>query len=163
MLSVSPAHAPGGRHGRGRRCSAGFPGAIGVRRRAPAEGIEVTTSGDSLVRAALSMAAIRCRGAVEIRGAVKTLLASPRQVGHGRVGPAVPMGRLTSNGPSVSQRYSYVDTTRLLCRAPDELRPLVGRECHRVSLRAGAGDCWVGRPADSHGLSRTPSHPLLML
>ena len=45
----------------------------------------MTTSGDSLVRAALSMAAIRCRGAVEIRGAVKTLIASPRQVGHGRV------------------------------------------------------------------------------
>src|SRR4029078_7805767 len=48
-------------------------------------------------------------------------------------------------------------------RAPDELRPLVGRECHRVSLRAGAGDCWVGRPPDSHGLAAHPRHPLLML
>ena len=30
-------------------------------------------------------------------------------------------------------------------------------------LRAGAGDCWVCRPAGSHKLSRTPSHSLLML
>jgi hypothetical protein len=91
----------------------GVSGSTGVRLRAPVEGSEVTTSGSSRLFSAWSIAAAKARGADESMGAEKIRLASLLQTGHVIDFGAVPSGRITSNTPSWSHRYSYVATAVL--------------------------------------------------
>ncbi len=86
----------------------GVSGSIGVRLRAPVEGSEVTTSGSSRHFSAWSIAATKARDPRESMGIEKTRLASLLHTAHVTDSGAVPTGRVTSNTPSCSHRYSYV-------------------------------------------------------
>ena len=101
------------RHGLGSRWRAGVIRAIGVRLRAPVEGIEVTTSGSSRLFSAWSIAANKARDPRNSMGAEKTRIASLLHTAHPIDSGAVPSGRETSNTPSWSHRYSYVATALL--------------------------------------------------
>jgi len=81
-------------------------GSTGVRRRDPAGGNEVTTSGSWRLFSARSMAATTARGAIESMGLEKIRLASRRQIGHATDFGGAPTRPFTSNPPSCSHRYS---------------------------------------------------------
>ena len=93
----------------------GVSGSTGVRLRAPVEGNEVTTSGSSRLFSAWSIAATKARDPRESEnmGIEKTRLASLPHTEHVTDSGAVPSGRVTSNTPSCSHRYSYVATALL--------------------------------------------------
>jgi hypothetical protein len=101
---VASAGAARGRQGRGSRWYAGFGGAIGVRRRAPCVGSDVTTSGASADRSVRSIAATTRLGARDSIGGTKTRAQSAWHTGHDHVGGADPMGRATSVSPWVVHR-----------------------------------------------------------
>ena len=81
-------------------------GTTGVRRRRPDGGNDVTTSGSVRLFSAWSIAATRARGARMSMGVEKTRRASPLQTGHGVRAGCAPSGRISSNAPCRSQRYS---------------------------------------------------------
>ena len=81
-------------------------GTTGVRRRRPAGGSDVTTSGSVRLFSAWSTAATSARGARRSIGDEKTRRASPRHTGHAADAGWAPSGRISSNAPSRSQRYS---------------------------------------------------------
>ena len=91
----------------------GVSGSTGVRLRAPVGGREVTTSGASRLFSACSIAATKALGVDESMGFERTRLASLPHTGHAIDPGAVPSGRVTSNIPSWSHRYSYVATAVL--------------------------------------------------
>lgn len=74
--------------------------------RLPAAGIEVTTSGSWALFLDRSRAAMTSRCGDRSMGAEKTRRAGVPQTSQAKTGGAVPSGRLMSNGPSRSQRYS---------------------------------------------------------
>ena len=93
-------------YGRGSFCSRGFGGAIGCPgRRRPADGISVTTCGRSLVASVDSISRRAFWSPRDTMGPEKTRLAGSSQTGQATQPGAVPMGRLTSVGPSSSQKY----------------------------------------------------------
>ena len=106
------------RHGLGRRWRAGVILAIGVRLRAPVDGIEVTTSGSSRLFSAWSIAANRARDPRRSMGIEKARPASLLHTPHVTDSGAVPSGRVTSNTPSRSHRYSYMATALLILSHP---------------------------------------------
>ncbi len=81
-------------------------GSTGVRFRAPVEGREVTTSGSSRLCSAWSIAATTAEGDKASIGFEKTRLPSLPQTGHAIDAGGVPSGRVTSNTPCSSHRYS---------------------------------------------------------
>ncbi len=88
----------------------GVSGSTGVRLRAPVEGSEVTTSGSSRLFSAWSIAATKARDPRGSMGIEKTRLDSLLHTAHATDSGAAPNGRVTSNTPSRSHRYSYVAT-----------------------------------------------------
>ena len=81
-------------------------GSTGVRWCAGAGGSDVTTSGSWRVFSSWSSAATSARGANETIGLEKTRAASLAHAGQAIDAGAVPIGRVTSNAPSRSHRYS---------------------------------------------------------
>jgi hypothetical protein len=93
------------RHGLGKPRSVGVSSS--VRLRAPLDGSEVTTSGSYRLLSAWSIAAVQATCDADLNRAVeKTRMAWLPQAAHGTDGGAVPSGRMTSNEPSCSHRYS---------------------------------------------------------
>ncbi len=84
----------------------GASGAMGVRLCAGGGGSEVTMSGSSRVFSAWSVAATTSREVVISRGLEKTRLARVLHSGQAHDSGAVPSGRVVSNTPCWSHRYS---------------------------------------------------------
>jgi len=84
----------------------GVSGRTGVRLCAALCGSDVTTSGSVRLFSAWSIAATKWRGASESMGFENTRLASSPHTGHGIDFGCAPIGRMSSNGPSASHRYS---------------------------------------------------------
>ncbi|CAA9478105.1 MAG: hypothetical protein AVDCRST_MAG38-1870 [uncultured Solirubrobacteraceae bacterium] len=82
-------------------------GSTGVRRRAPAGGSDVTTSGRSRVFSAWSIAETSSLGIDDLSiGLENTRGDGAPHPGHATEAGAVPSGRMMSKRPSSSHRYS---------------------------------------------------------